>query len=565
MTALVTYDSSSPSSDDDSQRVKDTTLPSRLLHSQLIPTVNVAPPVDHKDEFLSVIPVDPRTRELAHNPTYEQIYAPTYGPTNPFKSEKQLAPKNMLTGLVEEAHVNPFTFENQHRTFMSYGYAQDPSVEGGQDRRLVGEMENAELNKGKTVFEKASKRKGDLRKRDSNWDPTSEDYTGPWAKYKDEVSVSVPSEEDRVYLEAYLSKKATKRRCVEEAPVEEKSTLHIPSAVDYQGRSFLHAPHDIPNVNLRSTEPVDRCFLPKKLIHEWNSAHARGVAAIRLFPKTGHLLLSAGMDSKVKLWELYKERRIVRSYMGHRQAVRDIDFDNTGEHFLSASYDRYVKLWDTETGKCTNQFNLKRVAYCVRFNPDEDKQHLFLAGCADKKILCYDTRSGEVVQQYDRHLGAVNAVAFVDNNRRFVSTSDDKSLRVWEWDIPVDFKYLADPSLHSMPAVSVSPNGKYLICQSLDNQLVVFNIFAGFKRMRKKIFRGHMVSGYACTVDMSPDQRYIISGDGDGNLCLWEWKSTRLLTKWKAHEGVCINSAWLPHETSKVVTAGWDGNIKLWD
>lgn len=72
----------------------------------------------------------------------------------------------------------------------------------------------------------------------------------------------------------------------------------------------------------------------------------------------------------------------------------------------------------------------------------------------------YDTRSGEVVQQYDRHLGAVNAVAFVDNNRRFVSTSDDKSLRVWEWDIPVDFKYLADPSLHSMPAVSVSPNGE---------------------------------------------------------------------------------------------------------
>lgn len=53
----------------------------------------------------------------------------------------------------------------------------------------------------------------------------------------------------------------------------------------------------------------------------------------------------------------------------------------------------------------------------------------------------------------------MNAIAFVDNNRRFVSTSDDKSLRVWEWDIPVDFKYLADPSLHSMPSVTVSPNG----------------------------------------------------------------------------------------------------------
>ena len=54
--------------------------------------------------------------------------------------------------------------------------------------------------------------------------------------------------------------------------------------------------------------------------------------------------------------------------------------------------------------------------------------------------------------------GAVNTITFIDNNRRFVSTSDDKSLRVWEWDIPVDFKYLADPSMHSMPFTVMSPN-----------------------------------------------------------------------------------------------------------
>lgn len=74
--------------------------------------------------------------------------------------------------------------------------------------------------------------------------------------------------------------------------------------------------------------------------------------------------------------------------MGHRQAVRDVTFNTAGTQFLSASYDRFIKLWDTESGKCTGQFNLKKVAYCVKFNPDEDKQHLFLAGCADKKILC---------------------------------------------------------------------------------------------------------------------------------------------------------------------------------
>ena len=47
----------------------------------------------------------------------------------------------------------------------------------------------------------------------------------------------------------------------------------------------------------------------------------------------------------------------------------------------------------------------------------------------------WDTTSGEIVQEYDRHLGPVNTVTFVDENRRFVSTSDDKSLRVWEWSV----------------------------------------------------------------------------------------------------------------------------------
>lgn len=45
-----------------------------------------------------------------------------------------------------------------------------------------------------------------------------------------------------------------------------------------------------------------------------------------------------------------------------------------------------------------------------------------------------------VSQEYNYHLGAVNTVTFIDDARRFVSSSDDKSLRVWEFGIPVQIK-----------------------------------------------------------------------------------------------------------------------------
>lgn len=66
--------------------------------------------------------------------------------------------------------------------------------------------------------------------------------------------------------------------------------------------------------------------------------------------------------------------------------------------------------------------------------------------------------SGEITQEYDQHLGPVNTITFVDENRRFVTTSDDKTIRAWDYDIPVVIKYIAEPHMHSMPAVTLHPS-----------------------------------------------------------------------------------------------------------
>lgn len=74
----------------------------------------------------------------------------------------------------------------------------------------------------------------------------------------------------------------------------------------------------------------------------------------------------------------------------------------------------------------------------------------------------YDMNSGEITQEYDQHLGPVNTITFVDENRRFVTTSDDKTIRAWDYDIPVVIKYIAEPHMHSMPAVTLHPSRKLI-------------------------------------------------------------------------------------------------------
>eukprot|EP00043_Microstomoeca_roanoka_P018191 m.193333 g.193333 ORF g.193333 m.193333 type:complete len:554 (+) comp16779_c8_seq2:134-1795(+) len=532
-------------------------------------TLNAAPPVVQRATDSSLIHINPAQREIAYNPKYEELFAPQVGPANIFKSPSQSMVKNTFTGYIEEGDMSAFQFENQRLTFQSMGYAVDPTVgTTSAQHQLIGDASAAFRYGGETLATTKVSSK-DRRRRKQKGDPGDiDDYSGPWADYESDSRVARPSEEQMVVLKEYEKKRKGEagESSLDEAAkakkaAQEHSTLHIKDAFDYQGRSFLHAPlHE----GIRFGEKPDKCFLPKKLIHTW-TGHSKGVSAIRFFPGTAHLLLSAGLDSKIKLWEVYGERRLIRTYHGHTAGVRDICFNRDGSRFVSCGYDKVIRLWDTETGACLGHYTNRHVAYCVKFHPNEDKQHLFVAGTSDKKIICWDTNTGEIVQEYDRHLGAVNTVTFVEDGTRMVTTSDDKSLRVWEWDIPVDIKYIADPSMHSMPSVAVHPGGKYLVAQSMDNQILTFGASDRFRQNRKKVFKGHVVAGYACGVSFSPDGSYVVSGDSQGNVCVWDWKTTKLYSKFKAHDQVCIDVAWNPNETSKVATAGWDGQIKYWD
>lgn len=553
-----------------------------------LPSKSAAPKVDDTMLALTVTgdraqtkPLDPTQHMVGFNPTYDQLWAPIFGPAHPYaKDGMAQGLRNHKLGFVEDASIEPFVFDEQYNTFYKYGYAADPSASN-----FVGDLDALQQHNASSVYnipqteqkrrklEKKMEKLEKLAQNDGEEDgvaldmaevenPATETWVrrnskSPWAGKREGIGGEL-TEEQKKYAEEYAKKKGAEGAEKENNSnaMVDKSTFHGKEERDYQGRSWIAPPKEAKASN-------DHCYIPKRLVHTW-SGHTKGVSAIRFFPKFGHLILSAGMDTKVKIWDVFNSGKCMRTYMGHSKAVRDIWFSNDGSKFLTASYDKNIKYWDTETGQVISTFSTGKIPYVVRLNPDEDKQNVLLAGMSDKKIVQWDMNSGQITQEYDQHLGAVNTITFVDNNRRFVTSSDDKSLRVWEFGIPVVIKYISEPHMHSMPSISLHPNSNWLAAQSLDNQILIYSTRERFQLNKKKRFAGHIVAGYACQVNFSPDGRFVLSGDGEGRCWFWDWKSCKVFRTLKCHEGVCIGSEWHPLEQSKVATCGWDGLIKYW-
>lgn len=424
-----------------------------------------------------------------------------------------------------------------------------------------------------------SKKRKRENKGDSSVVSGAGSYKGPWARYEAEApdaaldeefgedeEVEIIYEEDEIEANPEPAPKKLAGTDYVDIEVEGETSEFVGNQqYDYQGRTYMHVPNgtftldykqrftdraiDL-DIKLTGDRGDTTNYIPKKLIHTF-SWHKKSITQVRFFPDSGHLLLSASADSKIALWDVYHQRELLRTFSGHTKSVNDIDFNSGGTQFLSASYDRMIKLWDTETGQCVNKFSPKSTPHVIRFNPGTPSE--FLAGMSDKKILQYDTRSGELVQEYDHHLGPVNTITFCDENRRFVTTSDDKSLRAWEYGIPVPIKFIAEPHMFAMNRSSPHPSGKYIAFQSSDNQITVYSSSDRFRQNRKKSFRGHNVAGYAPDVAISPDGQFIASGDSGGYACFWDWKTCKMYHKIAASDVPVLAVQWHPRETSKVV------------
>ncbi|QPG76337.1 hypothetical protein FOA43_003723 [Brettanomyces nanus] len=452
--------------------------------------------------------------------------------------------RKTITGYIQQEAVDPLKFDTNKRLYDRLDGTKSPN----NSYFTVSKRESQKIKRQR-------KDKGDSSQLDGN-----NAYRGPWASEK---SSSSDEESDR----AEVSRNYT----VELPPDLEngvgngvkpsETSEYFPTSTS----SGILTPPSSNRINFLNSQPgAQKCYVPKKKVYIY-TAHRGGVQAIQFLPNTGHLLLSCGNDSEIKIWDVYGNRELLRGYYGHTKAVKNVQFNSDGTKFLSCSYDKWVKLWDTETGKCTYKKKLRGFPSVAKFNPNN--QNEFLVGTNKMTVEHYDISADEIIQTYEHHTGAINYLEFIAENKNFVTSSEDKSLKVWDLRINMPIKQIADPKQHSMPYLRLHPDGRYFVAQSMDNTIVTFSTKKTdkFRKNKRKLFKGHNSAGYSVGLQFSPDGRNLISGDSYGYTYFWDWNTTRLIKKIKVDDKVisCVDAH--PLETSIVAMAGLSGNIYLYD
>lgn len=325
--------------------------------------------------------------------------------------------------------------------------------------------------------------------------------------------------------------------------------------------------------NMKPYAGVDfRSQLPKGLFVQLK-AHTKAVTAVRWSPTHGSLLASAGMDCIAHVWNAWSEgtgHGAARSFSSHTAAIKDVQWSPDGACVLTCGFDQTSRLSDVETGCETQAFREDQYVNVVKFHPL--KTDLFLSGGSKGVLRLWDIRTGGMVQEYRKGLGQVMDVDFNREGRHFISSSDiadrnasDKTIVVWDFATQIPLSNQVYLEAYTCPCVRYHPLENVFVAQSNGNYIAIFSGHPPFKMNKYKRFESHQVSGYRIQCNFSPDGGLLVSGSSEGQVYIYQYRSTKVLKVLEAHAHVCTDVSYHPSMPSVLASGGWEGNVCIFN
>jgi WD40 repeat protein/predicted transcriptional regulator len=292
---------------------------------------------------------------------------------------------------------------------------------------------------------------------------------------------------------------------------------------------------------------------------EWDGVRLsdghKAAARRAVFSPDGRLLVSAGEDAKVIVWDFARRQRLA-TLNAHTAAVTALAFSPDGKLFATGDMNSTVIVWDAARWRIVKTLDdqLQNVGG-LAFSPDGRLlATTSMNDPASGRTILWAVGSWQKLREWPR--GAdYGALIFTPDGRRLMLSM---SCLTWDLDTGRQLEDFTAECNWGGNWAAISPHGPRVVGVGIDSGGNV--IYSDFTR-RKIVARYpvHQDNGRAAAY--SPDGRFVASGADD--IVLWDATTQTKLARME-YPSVVWSLAFSPDGRWLVSTHG-DGAIMLWD
>ena len=331
------------------------------------------------------------------------------------------------------------------------------------------------------------------------------------------------------------------------------------SLLKSNGGSELTALLSLRSMNLQYSPQGDAALLGAANLNfplQIFSGHSNWVMSV-IFSPDGKYVLTGSLDKTARLWDAQTGTEL-RQFI-HPEIIQTATFSPDGKYMLTGGLDKAARLWDIQTGIEIRKFihpdylGSTVIMASVSFSPDGN--HIF-TGCLDNTIREWDIQTGQELHQWI--LG--DPISFVSNDGKYAltySTTDNNAIRLWDIQTATMLHTFADSK--SSFGTFISPNEKYVFTGDSKGIAHLWDTASG---KEFQTFKGHI--GIVTGVTFSPDGKYMLTGGDDKTARLWDIQTGQEIHQFLGHTHIVHALSFSP-DGKYVLTGSHDGSARLWE
>jgi len=276
-------------------------------------------------------------------------------------------------------------------------------------------------------------------------------------------------------------------------------------------------------------------------------AHEGEINSVKWSPH-GLNVATGGSDRKIKLWDVSKEVNTLCSTLrGSNGSIMSIDYDSAGTLLLAASYGDFAcRVWSTDDLKLRHTFTgHNKEVMSAKFIEDSKK---FVSASHDRTLRIWDLRSKACIST--KFAGSMCNDVVCLGDTTIISGHFDSSLKFWDTrsgNTPTAEIKLAG----KVTSLDVSKSGCYVLACARNNAVYLHDV-----RMAKTsvpvssfVADGFQVGCDWARASFSPDSEYVSVGSSDGSVYIWSISTPDKVEKvlqTGGHEAPVVSVAWQP-------------------